>query len=141
MREATAHWPSDAGKAADRLRSLIDRTKAAADQTVDAWHVRQSMCLLAEVEKERGRLEESASIDLQMASYAESTAIEASLAAATAYALAALRSFELGQDDRGMQLAERAFEAADVYQDPSTVFGQLLTEVRRVRQARSKGGA
>lgn len=141
MREATAQCAFDAGKAASQLRDLVERTKAAADQAVEAWHVRQTLCLLAEVEKDRGQLEKSASIELQSASHAEASALEARHSAATAYAQAALRFFELGQDERGMQLAKRAFEAADVYLDPSTVFEQLLAEVRRVRQAQSTGGA
>ena len=141
MREATALLASETDTAASHLRDLVERTKAAADQAVEAWHVRQTLCLLAEVEKDRGRLEESAIIDLQSASNAETAATGARHSAATAYAQAALRYFELGQEARGMQLAKRAFEMADVYLDPGTVFEQLLGEVRRVRQTQSRGGA
>jgi hypothetical protein len=141
MREATSHLTSDADKAAFQLTDLVERTTAAVEQSVEAWHVRQTLSLLAEIEKDRGRLEESARIDLESASHAEASAVEARQTAATAYANAALRHFELGQEDRAMQLARRAFEAGDVYRDPSIVFETLLSKVRKVRQAESMGSA
>ena len=140
IREATSHLASDPDTAALQLRALLDRTRAAADQAVEGWHVRQTLCLLAEAEKDRGQLEESARVDMEAASHAEAAALEARQSAAVAFAQAALRHFELRLDERAMQLARRAFELADLHSDPSTVFERLLSEVRLTRQARAAGG-
>ena len=139
LRAATAESLSQADRAAS-LRELVARTRIAADKGIRPWHLCQALGLLAEVERDRGRLEESAHLDLEAAANAEACAVQARHAAAFAYAQAALRYFELGQGARGMELAERAFGAADVFVDPSMVFEQLLATVRSFRQQQSTHG-
>jgi hypothetical protein len=131
----------DVEAASLHLRELSEQTAAALSTLVSSWHSRQCLSLLASIENERGDLETAARIDEEIADQAAKDLRELQHASGYHFARSALSRFALGENEKGLILAEKAFALMQPYVDPSEAYERLVREVRRVRHEQSRDGA